>query len=157
MLPNIKAYQGQRGFYYGAYAIHLRLSDSFGKEQESVSTFYAVDLPGPPMLLSRPWRYKQAVIMNSATDEWRYGSATHAVHVRDPSDFFRDVRKEARVFLIRGSASSSGRGSAQIAEQLPAEFREFADVFTYEDIANLKRPEGVKHAIDLESGRKPPF
>jgi len=79
------------------------------------------------------------------------------VHVRDPSDFFRDVRKEARVFLIRGSASSLGRGSAQIAEQLPAEFCEFANVFTYEDITNLKRPKGVKHAIDLKSRRKPPF
>ena len=53
MLPNIEAYQGQRGFCYGAYAIRLRLSDSFGKEQESVSTFYVVDLLGLPMLLSR--------------------------------------------------------------------------------------------------------
>jgi len=88
MLPNIEAYQGQRGFCYRAYAIRLRLSDLFSKEQESVSTFYVVDLPGPLMLLGCPWRRKQVVIMNSATDEWRYRSATHVVHVRDLSDFF---------------------------------------------------------------------
>ena len=41
--------------------------------------------------------------------------------------------------------------------ELLVELKEFADVFTYKDIANLRRPEGVDHAIDLELGKRPPF
>ena len=41
-------------------------------------------------------------------------------------------------------------------DELPIEIREYADVFEYKDIANLRRPLGAEHAIDLELGQRPP-
>ena len=37
-------------------------------------------------------------------------------------------------------------------DELPIEIREYVDVFKYKDIANLRRPLGAEHAIDLELG-----
>jgi len=39
-----------------------------------------------------------------------------------------------------------------LLSKLLMEFAEFEDVFTYEDIANLLRPEGVEHVIPVIEG-----
>ena len=86
-LPNIGSFQGKRAFCYGAHRLRIRLADSFGGMKESVGLFYAVDLDGPPVVLGRPWRHQQAVLMDSATDHWRYGSESTVFRLRDPVAF----------------------------------------------------------------------
>ncbi|KAF4546986.1 Transposon Tf2-5 polyprotein-like protein 3 [Elsinoe fawcettii] len=155
--PKISSFSGARGHVYGAYKLRVRLADSDGDLRETVGTFYAMELAvGPPVVLGRPWRRDQGVIMDSATDRWRYGSAPVAIEVREPEDFFKDLKNEPRVFAVL-AAPGKASPTSPTDPSLPPEFTQFSDVFEYKDIARLPRPPGAEHAIELEPGKKPPF
>ena len=151
-VPRASSFQGRSAFCYGAHRVRLCLADANGKEKESVGIFYAMDMDKPAIILGRPWRRRQAILMDSATDQWRYGCAPEGVRVREPRDFLKDLKGERRIFAVTLTRDVSAEES-----QLPEEFRPKAGVFEYKDIASLKRPEGVDHAIDLEPGKRPPF
>ena len=46
-LLTIEAFRGERGHYYGAYRLSIRLADSTGIEKDTYGVFYVVDLSGP--------------------------------------------------------------------------------------------------------------
>ena len=75
-LPDVNSFEGQRGFCYGAYAPSIRLADSKGVERETSGTFYAFDngARGPSVILGRPWRAQQAIVVDSFADRWWYAS-----------------------------------------------------------------------------------
>ena len=73
-----------------------------------------------------------------------------AVRIRELDAFMRDMKQAAVVIVVLAALESD-------LESLLEEIREYADVFDYKDVVNLKRPEGVAHAIDLEPRKKPPF
>ena len=64
--------------------------------------------------------------------------------MRDALGFARDLKKATRVFRVYVQLKE--------LEGLPEELAEFADIFDYNDIINLLRPEGTEHAINLELG-----
>ncbi|KYG40138.1 hypothetical protein M433DRAFT_9208 [Acidomyces richmondensis BFW] len=79
-----------------------------------------------------------------------------ATRVRELRAFLRDLRKASRVLAVFLQPRPGSVGVSEI-EDLPEALRDFADVFEYNDVARLRRPNGVEHAIDLESGQRPPY
>ena len=53
-LPSAESFQGKKAYVYGAHMLRVRLTDSLGTVKETTGTFYAVDFPGPNIILSRP-------------------------------------------------------------------------------------------------------
>lgn len=157
-LPAMESFRGEKGHCYGAYRVRMRLTDSSGTERMTISTFYGADLPGREILLGRPWRRQYGVVVDSRNDYWWYSDASElpATRVREPRAFLRDLRKASRVLAV---FLQPGPGSVGVSEMedLPEALRDFADVFEYNDVARLRRPDGVEHAIDLESGQRPPY
>ena len=153
-LPKISSFQGREGFCYGAHRVRIRLADSQGQTKETVGIFYAMDMAGADVILGRPWRRKQAVIVDSGKDQWRYGCVPKGVRIREPRDFVRDLKGEKRVFVVSLRAIQALEGTSS---DVPSEFRSFSKVFEYKDVAKLKGPEGAEHAIELEEGKRPPF
>jgi hypothetical protein len=72
-LPNAESFQGKKAYVYGAHTLRVRLTDDLGSTKETTGTFYAVDLPGPDVILGRPWRKDQGTVVDSGTGQWRYG------------------------------------------------------------------------------------
>jgi hypothetical protein len=66
-LPDMEGFRGDKGGVYGAYRVRMRLADSTGKEKLTEETF-RVDLKGPEILLSRPWRRRYGIIVDSRDD-----------------------------------------------------------------------------------------
>jgi len=151
-LPSIEAFRGERGFCYGAYRIRIRLADSTGVERESEDIFFAVDMESPDLLLGRPWRRHNGIIVDSRDDHWWYSEAGEvpAARVREPGDFLKDLKKSSRIMVIRVRDDGSLEG-------LPKELADFADVFASAAEADAPPVAGAAHAIDLEPGKKPPF
>lgn len=94
-LPAINSFNREKGHCYGAYRLDIRLVDSDGCGKHTSSVFYAMDMPGAPVLLSRPWRRQQSIIVHSATNRWFYGRETHAVRIVEARDFYRLLKREA--------------------------------------------------------------
>ena len=157
LLPQVDSFQGQRGFCYGAHLICLRLADSADVARESIGVFYAMDIEGPPVILGRPWRRQQAVIVDSATDQWRYGEASTAIRIREPQSFVKDLKGAVRVYALFLASSTTTPAERAAGPELPKEFAAFADVFASDAQAKPQRPTGAEHAIELEEGKKPPF
>ena len=132
--------------------MRLRLADVNGKEKELVGIFYAMDMNKPAIILGCLWRRRQAILMDSVTDQWRYGCAPEGVRVREPRDFLKDLKREQRIFAVTLTRDVLAEES-----QLLKEFRPKARVFEYKDIASLKRPKGVDYAINLEPRKRPLF
>ena len=151
-LPVTKAFQGSEGHVYGAYELCMRVVDSSSTARETKDIYYAVNLEGPPILLGYPWLKKQGAQTDYATDRWRYGVGTDALRLCQPKEFEKQLKKANYVFTV-----NYHRVEDTSPSKLPTEFAEFEDVFTYEDIANLPRPEGAEHAIPVMEGQKPPF
>ncbi|KAI7299779.1 hypothetical protein KC315_g17470, partial [Hortaea werneckii] len=147
----MESFRGEKGHCGGAYAVRLRLADSSGEERNTTSIFYAAEMPGNELLLGRPWRRQNGVVVDSSDDRWWYAPAgeTPAVRVRDARGFRRDMRKADKVFAVTLQGAEDGA-------KLPEELQGYADVFNTEEAARHKRPEGAEHAIDLEPGQKPP-
>ena len=153
-LLRIDSFQGHRGHCYRAHNLHLRLTDSDGVAKDTCGNFYAMDLPGegPPVILGRPWRRQQAVIVCSLDDHWRYGATLQGVTVVEPAEFYKLMRKKETRYSVYAAVAS-----AAPAEPLPSEIEEYADVFTDEkDVSKLETVE-AEHEINLQQGKKPPF
>lgn len=150
-LPDMEGFRGDKGSVYGAYRVRMRLADSTGEDKLTEETFFGVDLKGPEILLGRPWRRQYGVIVDSRDDYWWYArkDERHAVHMREPSAFYRDMQKATTVFAVRAVSSTE--------IDLPSELEEYRDVFPLDDEPARPLPEGVEHAIDLEPGQRPPF
>jgi hypothetical protein len=70
--------------------------------------------------------------------------------VRDARSFQRDLRKAAVVFAVNLK-------KIQDLPELPDEIKDYCNVVTSGDVAYHALPIGIHHAIDLESGERPPF
>jgi hypothetical protein len=101
-LPDVDSFEGQPGYCYGAYAPRIRLTDSEGVYRETSGTFYAFDSKGksPSVILGRPWRAQQAVVVDSPTDRWRYASKPPQIQIEEPEQFLRSAKQALRVFAI---------------------------------------------------------
>jgi len=149
-LPRMEAFRGEQGHCYGAYRVRLRIADSSHGERLTEGTFYGADLEGVDVLLGRPWRRKYGVVVDSRTDSWWFANEgeAHPVRLRDARAFARDMRSGSQVWAVLTAPEN---------KDLPAEIRDYSDVFVDSTVVDRPRPEGVEHAIDLEPGRRPPF
>ncbi|KAI7279554.1 hypothetical protein KC343_g1963 [Hortaea werneckii] len=147
----MESFRGEKGYCGGAYAVRLRLADSSGDERTTTSMFYAAEMSSDELLLGRPWRRQNGIVVDSSDDRWCYGPAGEApaVRVRRARGFRRDMRKAEKVFAV--SIKDTREGG-----QLPEELREFEDPFNSEEAAKHQRPAGAEHAVDLEEGQRPP-
>jgi len=68
-LPDAESFQGRKAYVYGAHVLRVRLADSLGTQRETTGSFYAVDFPGPDVILGRPWRQAQGIVTDSATNQ----------------------------------------------------------------------------------------
>jgi hypothetical protein len=99
-LPDVDSFQGRREFCYGAYALRRRLSDSEKVNCETSGIFYAFDTKGPTVILGRPWRAQQAIVVDSLADRWYCGEAPPEVRVEGPEQFLNSIAASPRVFLV---------------------------------------------------------
>jgi hypothetical protein len=165
-LPKAAGFQGQSAHVYGAYEIRTRITDSKDCEREAVDIFYGVDMASPPVLLGRPWRYKQGIQTDAATDTWCYGSGLGTYRLETAREFVKRTRDDTRIYAVMCAGTDAQRpekgqqkveGMEQGLAELPPEFREYIAVFDYKDPASLPRARGAVHSIPIEEGKKPPF
>ena len=52
-LLSMEGFRGEKSYYYGAYKISMRLTDSTSVERAMEHLFYSVDLSGTDLLLGR--------------------------------------------------------------------------------------------------------
>lgn len=156
-LPTPTGFVGQSAFCYGAHTLRVRITDSLGRERTTEDTFYAMDLTGPPVLLGRPWRKKQGIVADAATDRWRYGLTANSLSILSPEDFASELQKQTQVFAVLISGTDQEATGKLGRNELPAELAEFNSVFIYEDIANLPNPPKAEHAIPIEDSKKPSY
>ncbi|KAF2159422.1 hypothetical protein M409DRAFT_60773 [Zasmidium cellare ATCC 36951] len=83
-LPKVNSFAGQQSFCYGAYYARVRLTDSAGVERTTGATFYSFDTAEDVCILGRPWRHRQAVLMDSSTNSWTYSTQSQAARLREP-------------------------------------------------------------------------
>jgi hypothetical protein len=106
-LPSAESFQGRKAYVYGVYMLRVRLEDSLGTTRESMGTFYAVDFPGPDVILGRPWRKDQGVVADSATGQWRYGFELGTIRVLAPKVFEQLNRRGSISHLVRVCVASA--------------------------------------------------
>jgi hypothetical protein len=161
-LPSAESFQGRKAYVYGAHMLRVRLEDSLGTTRESMGTFYAVDFPGPDVILGRPWRKDQGVVADSATGQWRYGLELGTIRVLAPKVFEQLNRRGSITHLVRvcvASATQPDRNPKEgvAVEPLPECVRDFEDVFENDARKMRARVVDAAHAIDLRPGTVPPF
>jgi len=160
-LPSAESFQGKKAYVYGAHTLRVRLTDSLGTAKETTGTFYAVDFPGPDIILGRPWRRAQGVVADSSTNQWRYGFDAKDARVLTPKVFEqlnrRGTLSQALRVCVAAASDPSGEGSKEAAEPLPDCAVEFEDVFENDALKMQSRVVETSHAIDLRLGTVPPF
>jgi hypothetical protein len=89
LLPNIEGFRGEKGYYYGAYRLRMRIADSIGAKRITDDVFFGVDLSGSDVLLERLWCRKYSVIMDSRNNYWWFSELGElpAARVRDARAF----------------------------------------------------------------------
>jgi hypothetical protein len=68
LLPTIEGFRGEKGHYYGAYKLRIRIADSTGQERLTEGIFFSIDLSGSNVLLGRLWRRKYGIVVDSRND-----------------------------------------------------------------------------------------
>ena len=53
-LPSIEGFRGEKGYYYSAYRLRMRIADSIGTKRIIDDMFFGVDLSSSNVLLGRP-------------------------------------------------------------------------------------------------------
>lgn len=153
-LPYTKSIFGNSSHCYGAHELRIRLADSDNTERETTGIFYAMEFPGDPVLLGRPWRFQQGVQKDDSTDRWRYGSATDMIRLCSAEE----LRTEVRVYAVVCAGDTVHEVTVpRPAQSVPTELKDFADVFGPAEHTALPRGEGAIHAIELEEGKQPPY
>jgi hypothetical protein len=69
-LLTIEGFRGEKGYYYSAYKLRMRIVDSTGQERSTEGIFFSVDLSGSDVLLGRLWRRKYGIVVDSRNDFW---------------------------------------------------------------------------------------
>jgi hypothetical protein len=158
-LPNAESFQGKKAYVYGAHTLRVRLTDDQGSTKDTTGTFYAVDLPGPDVILGRPWRKDQGTVMDSGTGKWRYGYDLSNIRVLARAMFSklqgRGTLKHAMRICVAsttGTITQDGQPSP-----LPAEISDFQDVFDCDPQKMRCNPVEATHAIETLPGETPPF
>jgi hypothetical protein len=54
---------------YGAYTLRIGLTDSLGTKKATTGIFYAYDLYREDVILRRPWRKDQGIIVNDSAKQ----------------------------------------------------------------------------------------
>ena len=157
-LPRPDPVGGPSLYCYGAYRVHYWLHDSWGQTRESKRLFYGVDHEGPPVILGRPGLRAEGIIIDNATDEWRMQITVSNLQLGTPEQFWESAKEQPYVYTVSlsGAAEDATRTpSASTAQTLPADYGDFADVFSQENAAQLPPHRSTDHAIDLQEGEPP--
>lgn len=160
-LPSAESFQGKKAYVYGAHTMRVRLTDSLGTVKETSGTFYAVDFPGPDVILGRPWRRDQGIVTDSATNQWRYGIDANDARVLTHKAFDKLYRRgalsQASRVCVASVAEPTSEDLENIEEPFPDCVKDFRDVFENDALKMQSRVTEVVHAIELKPGTVPPF
>jgi hypothetical protein len=66
---------------YGAHTLRICLTDSLGTKKVTIGVFYACELHGEDVILGRPWRKDQGIIVDDSLKQWRYPMGTYDIQV----------------------------------------------------------------------------
>lgn len=158
-LPVAETVSGKKAFIYGAHELRVRLTDDQGTNKETSGIFYATDLPGPDVLLGRPWRRDQGIVVDGATDQWRYGYDVTKIRILARSMFSKLQDRGTLTHAVRVCVASTKETATQDGKEypLPKEIADFADVFDCDPQKMRLRPVEASHAIETKPGTSPPF
>lgn len=156
VLPQAKALSGKDMFIYGAYQLVYWLVDSWGHGRECSTLFYAVDQSGPDIVLGMPGLRQQGVLLDPSLERWRFKVNTSKLQVDDPEQFAKNIDREPHVFAIVCAGVAQGKPDRREPE-IPQELQGYADVFSNEQARALPVFKEGDHAIDIESGKEPPY
>lgn len=67
-LPFMESFRDEKGYCGDAYAVRMRLADSSGDERMTTSSFFAAEMLSDKLLLGRPWRRQDGIIVDSSDD-----------------------------------------------------------------------------------------
>jgi len=158
-LPAAETVNGKKAFIYGAHELRIRLTDDQGTSKETAGIFYAADLPGPDVLLGRPWRRDQGIVVDGSTDQWRYGYNVASVRILARAVFSKLQGRGSLSHAVRICVASAKETDTQSRKEssLPGEVLDFEDVFDCDPQKMRLRPVDAAHAIETKPGTSPPF
>ena len=160
-LPTLAWVDGERKQTYGAYSIHLRITDDQGTERMMDFIAYGVDKEGPEILLGNHTLHKSGVHMDLASQTWRLG-VTLPSHIEMVSPDILDTEAEVgclgvvQMYCEAPTVRTLSAGTAPPV-QLPDALVEFADVFANDRAAILPQHKKTDHAIEIDEGKEPPY
>lgn len=160
-LPVLAWVDHERKQTYGAYAIHLRITDDQGVERLMDFLAYGVDKEGPEILLGNHTLQKAAAIMDLGAQVWRFGlSGPEDIELITPEDMDKEVKVGflgvVQLSLEAAVAYVMNAGVA-VDNQLPDALRAYRDVFAADSASILPRHKASDHAIEIQEGKEPPY
>jgi transposase InsO family protein len=157
-LPNPHGFQGAGTHVYGAHTLRIGLTDSLGTKKATTGIFYACDLHGEDVILGRPWRKDQGIIVDDSAKQWRYPMGTHDIqvmafrhyhHLRDRGT----LQNPVRISVV----SVTDPSQPPDVVPLPSVILDYEDVFENDATKMRARVVEAAHAIELRPGSVPPF
>ena len=161
-LPTLAWVAGERRQTYGAYALHVRMTDDHGAERTIDAIAYGVDMEGPEILLGNYTLHKAGVQLDLGTQTWKFG-ATTVDHIELVSPEVIDEYEGHVGFLGLVMWSDETRTyrvlNAIVSGEpcLPDALAEYADVFAADQAAVLPQHKKTDHAIPIVDGKEAPY
>jgi hypothetical protein len=160
-LPTLAWIDKARQPTYGAYAVHMRITDDDGTERVMDFTAYGVDKEGPEILLGNHTLHKFAIIIDLGPQTWRFGVAspdhieliTAKEMAEEPNAAFLGTLQlavEAKAEFVL---------SAEVAQppSLPDALSSYQDVFEKDQATALPSHKLADHRIQIQEGKEPPY
>ena len=161
-LPQPQFLDAQKTYCFGAYKVRYQLTDSWGQSRDCEHVFYALEKPGPPLVLGLPALKAEQVRIDCGTKAWRFNIKEDLIELQSPEEFAKEIQDQPSIYAVVwiGPTNEPEQEvriqSVNVAPTLPEEYCKYADMFSVENAGLLLAHKVSDHAIDLD-GKDPPY
>ena len=124
--------------------------------------FYALEKPGPPLVLGLPALKAERVQIDCGTKAWRFNIKEDLIELQSPKDFAKEIQDQPSIYaviwigLTNDPEQEVRIQSVDAVPTLPKEYCNYADVFLVENAGLLPAHKASDHVINLD-GKDPPY
>lgn len=160
-LPTLAWIDSERRPTYGAYPVHLRITDDAGVERVMDFIAYGVDKEGPEVLIGNHTLQRVGAIIDLGCQTWKFGVASvDHIELISPEEMDKEcgaaflgtlqtaVEQPPHLILSVGTADPP---------RLPEALRDFKDVFEKDKATTLPPHKAADHKIKIQEGKEPPY
>ena len=155
-LSTPQTFNGTPIYYYDAYQLECRFTDSWGITKAKAHTFYALEKKGEPLILGMPALDLEWAVIDVHAQSWRFGIKKPSFIIEEPEEFVLLLFNKSAVYALVVSGITGASAKEQEAKEVPKEYADYADVFSVEEAGHLPEHKNNNHIINLIEGGDPP-